>query len=141
MIAATPAPLSPRELEILHWLGEGKAPTEIAVILGISVKTVSTYRSRLLEKLQLENTAQAMRYAILDELTRDTGGVVDGTRPAMRLLTFPKAKPHRGLAPSLIIKLTRLAQHNPEGLRLLESATDALIKNLDDRLEEIEDRS
>ena len=55
--------LSDRELEVLEYLGSGKTVTDIADTLALSVKTVSTYRSRLLEKLQLKTTADLIRYA------------------------------------------------------------------------------
>lgn len=61
--------LSDRELEVLILIGRGKTVSEIAENLYLSVKTVSTYRSRVLEKLALENNAQLMRYAIDNELT------------------------------------------------------------------------
>jgi two-component system invasion response regulator UvrY len=58
--------LSRRQREVLYWLGEGKTVSEIALILGISVKTASTYRCQLLDKLLLVNTAQLIRYAIVE---------------------------------------------------------------------------
>ena len=56
--------LSDREFEILRLLASGKRPSEIADELHLSVKTVSTYRARVLQKLKLQTTAQLMRYAI-----------------------------------------------------------------------------
>jgi DNA-binding NarL/FixJ family response regulator len=56
--------LSDRELEVLQLSGEGLAPREIAVRLGISVKTVETHRMRVREKLNLANSAELMRFAI-----------------------------------------------------------------------------
>ncbi len=55
--------LSHREYQVLYLLACGKRMTEIAEHLSLSVKTVSTYRSRLLEKLNLNSNAQLMRYA------------------------------------------------------------------------------
>lgn len=60
--------LSDREFEVLRLVGAGKTATEIATQLQLSVKTVSTYRSRLLEKLNLQSTAELMHYAIRHEL-------------------------------------------------------------------------
>lgn len=60
--------LSPRELEVLRLLASGCRPTDIADRLSISVKTVSTYRTRILEKLDLENTAGLVRYAVSHKL-------------------------------------------------------------------------
>lgn len=60
--------LSARELEVLRLLGTGCTPTEIGERLRISVKTVSTYRTRILEKLEIENTAGLIRYAVTHKL-------------------------------------------------------------------------
>ncbi|MCS7023562.1 MAG: response regulator transcription factor [Bryobacteraceae bacterium] len=56
--------LSEREYQILRMLGTGMSPTEIATQLNLSIKTVSTYRTRVLQKLNLRTTAQIIRYAI-----------------------------------------------------------------------------
>lgn len=55
-----------QERAVLYYLGIGKRVSDIAIILGISVKTASTYRVRLLEKLDLDTTADLIRYAILE---------------------------------------------------------------------------
>ncbi len=64
----TPGPLhqslSDRELEVLRHLSTGKTVTDIADLLALSVKTISTYRARLLEKLHLKTTADLIRYAV-----------------------------------------------------------------------------
>lgn len=56
--------LSNREIQVLRCLALGKTNREIAEIYGISVKTVDTYRSRLLSKLNLRNNADLSRFAI-----------------------------------------------------------------------------
>jgi two-component system invasion response regulator UvrY len=56
--------LSNREYEVLRMFGSGKTVSEIASELGLSVKTVSTYRTRILEKLRLRTTAEIIRYAV-----------------------------------------------------------------------------
>ena len=56
--------LSARELEVLCLLAKGRTVSQAAKRLKLSVKTVSTYRSRLLEKLQLQTTADLIRYAV-----------------------------------------------------------------------------
>ncbi len=56
--------LSDREFEVLRHLGTGKTVSEVAATLSLSVKTVSTYRARLLEKLQLHSTSDLVRYAL-----------------------------------------------------------------------------
>ena len=61
--------LSGRELQVLHMLGSGKGITQIGDELCLSVKTISTYRSRILQKLHLETTAELIRYALEEGLT------------------------------------------------------------------------
>ena len=60
--------LSDRELQVLRMLASGKSTKEIAIELSLSEKTVSTYRSRLLEKLNLTGNAELMRYALREGL-------------------------------------------------------------------------
>ena len=56
--------LSDRELQVLCMMASGKTVTEVAGELSLSVKTVSTYRARMLEKLNLRNSAEAIHYAV-----------------------------------------------------------------------------
>jgi two-component system, NarL family, invasion response regulator UvrY len=56
--------LSRREFEVLRLLASGKTVSEVADMLSLSDKTVSTYRGRLLLKLQLRTTADLVRYAL-----------------------------------------------------------------------------
>jgi two-component system invasion response regulator UvrY len=56
--------LSDREFQVLCMMASGKTVTEVAGELSLSVKTVSTYRARMLEKLNLRNSAEAIRYAV-----------------------------------------------------------------------------
>ena len=56
--------LSDREFAIVRLLASGKRVSEIAEQLHLSVKTVSTYRARVLRKLNLRSTAEIMRYAL-----------------------------------------------------------------------------
>lgn len=60
--------LSDREYQVLCLLGSGKTVSQIAEELALSVKTVSTYRSRILEKMQMENNAELIHYAIRNGL-------------------------------------------------------------------------
>jgi two-component system, NarL family, invasion response regulator UvrY len=60
--------LSDREFEIVRLLAAGKRVSEIAHQLHLSVKTVSTYRARVLQKLNVRTTAEIMRYAIMHGL-------------------------------------------------------------------------
>lgn len=56
--------LSDREYQVLRMLGSGRTVSEVAASLALSVKTISTYRSRVLEKLGMRTNAELMRYAI-----------------------------------------------------------------------------
>lgn len=60
--------LSNREYEVLRLMGAGRSPTEIAASLSLSVKTISTYRARLLQKLKARTTADLIRYALEHDL-------------------------------------------------------------------------
>jgi two-component system invasion response regulator UvrY len=56
--------LSDREFEVMRLLVEGLGPTEIGERLRLSVKTVSTHKTRILDKLNLGSTAELVRYAM-----------------------------------------------------------------------------
>ena len=56
--------LSDREFEVMRLLVEGLGPTEIGERLHLSVKTVSTHKTRILDKLNLGSTAELVRYAM-----------------------------------------------------------------------------
>lgn len=56
--------LSDREFMVLRLISSGATASDIARRLSLSVKTVSTYRSRILRKLHLDNTAQLIAYAV-----------------------------------------------------------------------------
>jgi len=60
--------LSDREFEVLRKLASGKTVGQIAEDLRLSVPTVSTYRARILEKLNLSTTAELMHYAMRNHL-------------------------------------------------------------------------
>lgn len=60
--------LSAREYQIFYKLGQGEGVTKIADELCLSVKTVSTYRSRVLEKMNMSNNADIIYYAIKQNL-------------------------------------------------------------------------
>lgn len=62
--------LSDREFEVLCLLGSGRTVTEVAGMLTLSVKTVSTYRARLLEKLGARSNAELVRYVVDHGLMR-----------------------------------------------------------------------
>ncbi len=60
--------LSDREYQVMRMMASGKTVTEIAKELVLSVKTISTYRSRILEKMKMKNSAELMHYAIQNRL-------------------------------------------------------------------------
>jgi two-component system invasion response regulator UvrY len=60
--------LSDREYQVLCMIASGKTVTNIAEELTLSVKTISTYRVRILEKLKMNNNAEITRYAIKEGL-------------------------------------------------------------------------
>ncbi len=62
------ATLSDREYETMRLIASGKMLTEIAAEMHLSVKTVSVYRARLLEKMQLKNNAELTHYALKNKL-------------------------------------------------------------------------
>ncbi len=60
--------LSDREYQVLCLIASGKTVSEIGAELALSVKTISTYRVRILEKLRMKNNAEITRYAIKERL-------------------------------------------------------------------------
>jgi DNA-binding NarL/FixJ family response regulator len=71
--AAAPAPatrsrLTPREREIVQLLAEGKSTKEVAVTLGLSVKTAETHRSNIMRKLELHSVSDLVLYAVRNNI-------------------------------------------------------------------------
>ena len=62
------ASLSDREFDVLRSIASGQTVGEIADRLSLSVKTVSTYRARVLEKMHLKNNAELMHYVLTNHL-------------------------------------------------------------------------
>lgn len=60
--------LSDREYQVLQGLAAGKSLTQMGEEFNLSVKTISTYRSRLLEKLKLSNNSEVVRYALENKI-------------------------------------------------------------------------
>jgi len=56
--------LTPRELEVLQWIVQGKSNKDIAVLLGVSVNTVSVHRANIMQALKVSNTAELVVSAI-----------------------------------------------------------------------------
>jgi len=63
-------PLTPREREVLQLVAEGRSTKEVAGILGVSVKTAETHRTRLMTELDIHHTAGLVHYAIRRGLIR-----------------------------------------------------------------------
>jgi len=61
--------LSPREREVMQLVAEGCSSNEVAARLGLSAKTVDTYRSRIMDKLNLRDITDLVRYAIENGIT------------------------------------------------------------------------
>jgi DNA-binding CsgD family transcriptional regulator len=60
--------LTPRERQVVRFLAEGKSSKEMADILEISVRTVETYRARMMLKLDLHSTAEVARFAVRNNM-------------------------------------------------------------------------
>jgi len=60
--------LSDREYQVMCQIAAGKSATQIAKELALSVKTISTYRTRILEKMGMKTNAELTRYAIKNDL-------------------------------------------------------------------------
>lgn len=63
-----PRSLTAREREVLKFICEGKSNSEVAEVLRISVRTVETHRANMMNKLDLKNTAELVRYAVQNGL-------------------------------------------------------------------------
>ena len=83
--------LSDREYEVLLYIGEGKTMTEIANQLSLSIKTVSTYRSRILEKMRLKSNSDLVKYILLHDLA--PGGSRPGAQDGLCALTGLRTNP------------------------------------------------
>lgn len=60
--------LSDREFQVLCLLGQGKTVSQIAEILSLSLSTINTHRTHILEKMKMESTAQLIRYVLDNDL-------------------------------------------------------------------------
>jgi DNA-binding NarL/FixJ family response regulator len=66
--------LSDREYQVFQLIVAGKSVTAIADELSLSVKTVSTHKTRILEKMGIANQVELVRYAIRHKLLDESGG-------------------------------------------------------------------
>jgi two-component system invasion response regulator UvrY len=60
--------LSDRELAVMSLIASGKTVSQIAQLLSLSDKTISTYRARILEKMHMQTNAELIHYAIQNKL-------------------------------------------------------------------------
>ncbi|HZJ36796.1 MAG TPA: response regulator transcription factor, partial [Gillisia sp.] len=60
--------LSDRELQVLKFIASGKTVSQIGREISLTVNTISTYRARILDKLNLKNNAELTRYALDNSL-------------------------------------------------------------------------
>jgi DNA-binding NarL/FixJ family response regulator len=63
-----PERLTAREREIVQLLAEGKSSMEVASSLRISIKTVETHRSNVMQKLEIHNVSELVRYAVRNQI-------------------------------------------------------------------------
>jgi DNA-binding NarL/FixJ family response regulator len=68
VVADPTSPLTSREREIVQLLSEGKTAKEVAVALGISVKTAETHRSNIMRKLELHSVSELVLYAVRNNI-------------------------------------------------------------------------
>ena len=66
--ALTRRRLTSRELEIVQLLAEGKTSREVALVLGISVKTAETHRANIMRKLEVHSVSEVVRYAVKNHI-------------------------------------------------------------------------
>ncbi len=62
--------LTPREREVVQLIAEGRSSKEVAVALGMSVKTAETHRSNILRKLNLHSTSELVMYAVRNNIVQ-----------------------------------------------------------------------
>lgn len=62
--------LTPRQREIVQLLAEGQSTKEVAVTLGLSVKTVETHRANIMRKIDCHSVSEVVRYAIRNEIVK-----------------------------------------------------------------------
>jgi len=69
--------LTPREREVVQLLAEGKSTKEVAVALGLSVKTAETHRSNIMRKLQLHSVSDLVLYAVRNNIVHVVQSTID----------------------------------------------------------------
>ena len=66
--AGTAPSLTPREIEIVQLVAQGKSNKEVATSLGLSQRTVESHRTRIMQKLELDSFSDLIRYAIRNKI-------------------------------------------------------------------------
>lgn len=105
--------LSDREFMILRMIASGKPVGAIARELALSVKTVSTYRARVLEKMGLSNNAELVHYAFQNHLVAQQLETTQSTRPieeAQAVREAPLPQPAKPAEPAPPAKRARRAK-------------------------------
>jgi DNA-binding NarL/FixJ family response regulator len=69
-VSSNPDPLSRREREVTQLLAEGKSTKDVAIALGLSVKTAETHRSNIMRKLNLHSVSQLVLYAVRNNIVQ-----------------------------------------------------------------------
>lgn len=75
--AASHTLLSDREYQVFHMIALGMSVSEIASALALSVKTISTHKTRIFQKMSLANQTDLVRYALRHKLIDDAGSAID----------------------------------------------------------------
>lgn len=88
-------PLTPREAEVLQMVAEGAANKQIAAVLGISVKTVEKHRQRLMDKLNIHETAGLTRHAIATGVIEHSVQATTEPPRATDSAARPRVTPHK----------------------------------------------
>lgn len=73
--------LSDREYQVFRMIAVGASISEIAAVLGLSVKTISTHKTRIFQKMGISNPSDLVRYALRHKLIDDSGSAGDEHNP------------------------------------------------------------
>ena len=90
--------LTPRQRETIQLLAEGKSNKEVAVMLGISIKTVEAHRSNIMLKLNLHSVAELVHYAIRNDIVHSPESGDPAERRWQRFFTARPDPPAAGNA-------------------------------------------
>ena len=62
------SPLTPREIEVVKLLAEGKSNKEVASILGVSTRTAESHRNHIMDKMNFASFSEIVRFAVRNKL-------------------------------------------------------------------------